>query len=1046
VTALLYPANANESLTEQLFKNPGAEYRATPFWAWNCELNQDTLNRQIDCMKEMGFGGFHMHVRVGMTTEYLSDAFMEFIKGCTAKAAQNDMLAWLYDEDKWPSGFAGGLVTSDPALREKFLLFTQTPYGAGDVAGKSENDASARAARAENGVLLGKYAVTLDADGCLEDYVRLAEGDTLEDGASTCWYAYLETQTTSPWFNRQSYADTLSPKAIARFIEVTHERYLAAVGEEFGKRVPAIFTDEPQFTRKQALPDPFGGGDAVIPWTGDFTQSFRAAYGSDILDALPELFWELPDEAVSHARYQYHDHVAERFASAFADQIGAWCGKHNLMLTGHMMEEDSLHSQTAALGDCMRSYRGFQLPGIDMLCDSRNLNTAKQAQSAAHQYARPGVLSELYGVTNWDFPFRKHKLQGDWQAALGVSVRVPHLYWVSMRGEAKRDYPASIGHQSPWFKQYKYLEDHFARVNSAMTRGKPLVKIGVIHPVESYWLHWGPSVQTEGRRKEMDDRFQHLTEWLLYNQLDFDFICESLLPDQFDAAGDGFAVGAMHYDVVLAPALETIRSTTVQALRRYSEKGGRILFLGEAPGYVDAQESADACELAWDDPDGTIAWSKPRLLAALEPHRLLRVTNKRGAPAENLLSQWREEKDGSRGLFLCHVNDVRDYYKPRSEALRLTFRGEVSLALYDTLSGEIQPLAAKVQGGETILEWQAYQQDSLLLKVSPFTSAAAAPLASATGEKPAVVASLPAENPIALSEPNVVVLDLPAYSLDGAAWQGEEEVLRICDTCKEQLHMINDIARGCQPWVLAGDPDAAPTHTLRLRYKIQSEVAVAAVQLAVEDLDTLQISWNGESIAPVAQGYYVDEAIRTVNLPGLLKGANVLELTRPFGKTTTVESCYLLGDFGVRVAGRSVTVTEPVRTLTFGDWTSQGLPFYGGNVTYLAAIEADGSALALEAHHFHQPVLSVALDGEEKGVIALSPYRAPLGTPAAGKHTLALTAYGNRINTFGALHNINYAETWHGSSAWRGKEYGWSYEYRLRPSGVISAPHLVASK
>lgn len=77
------------------------------------------------------------------------------------------------------------------------------------------------------------------------------------------------------------------------------------------------------------------------------------------------------------------------------------------------------------------------------------------------------------------------------QMGLGVTVRVPHLSWVSMKGEAKRDYPASIGYQSPWWKDYAYVEDHFARVCTALTRGKPVVRVGVIHPIESYWLHWG---------------------------------------------------------------------------------------------------------------------------------------------------------------------------------------------------------------------------------------------------------------------------------------------------------------------------------------------------------------------------------------------------------------------------------------------------------------------------------------------------------------------------------------------------------------------------
>lgn len=169
-----------------------------------------------------------------------------------------------------------------------------------------------------------------------------------------------------------------------------------------------------------------------------------------------------------------------------------------------MMDEPTLESQTGALGEAMRSYRSFDLPGIDMLCSWKEYTTAKQAQSAAHQFGYEGVLSELYGVTDWDFDFREHKLNGDWQAALGVTVRVPHLSWVSMAGEAKRDYPASISYQSPWYKKYSCVEDHFARVATAMTRGVPIVKVGVIHPVESFWLHWGPNDKSGLFREELD--------------------------------------------------------------------------------------------------------------------------------------------------------------------------------------------------------------------------------------------------------------------------------------------------------------------------------------------------------------------------------------------------------------------------------------------------------------------------------------------------------------------------------------------------------------
>lgn len=113
------------------------------------------------------------------------------------------------------------------------------------------------------------------------------------------------------------------------------------------------------------------------------------------------------------------------------------------------------------------------------------------------------------------------------------------------------------------------MEDHFARLNTALTRGKPLVKLGVIHPVESYWLHWGPREQTALAREEMDQRFQNLCDWLLFGLCDFDYICESLLPSQCQTPGAPLRVGEMAYETILVPALETIRSTTLDRLEAF---------------------------------------------------------------------------------------------------------------------------------------------------------------------------------------------------------------------------------------------------------------------------------------------------------------------------------------------------------------------------------------------------------------------------------------------------------------------------------------------
>lgn len=194
-----------------------------------------------------------------------------------------------------------------------------------------------------------------------------------------------------------------------------------------------------------------------------------------------------------------------------------------------------------------------------MLYDSRELNTAKQAQSAVHQYGREGMLSELYGVTGWEFDFRGHKLAGDWQAALGVTVRVHHLTWTS-------------------------------RLNTVLSRGKAVVKVGVIHPIESYWLYWGNKEQTQGLRDEMDERFKKLTEWLLFGLIDFDFISESLwksqTPDDALLSDEAFSVGKMKYETILVPNCLTLRSSTLERLKVFQKKGEELSFWENFPGLL----------------------------------------------------------------------------------------------------------------------------------------------------------------------------------------------------------------------------------------------------------------------------------------------------------------------------------------------------------------------------------------------------------------------------------------------------------------------------
>ena len=1041
---MLYQKNSSRTLDKSLFQNPTSEYRGTPFWAWNCKLDKERLERQIGYFKEMGLGGFHMHSRTGMATEYLSDEFMDIVRACVEKAEKEQMLAWLYDEDRWPSGAAGGLVTRNPGYRVRKLIFTP----------EKRTDCVSKEIGIETGkpYFVASYDIVLNEKGELSDYQRIpgkddtngstAKVDNAEKGnaGGDRWYAYVTTNDPNPWFNNQTYADTLNKEAIDRFIEVTYERYKGAVGDKFGSIVPAIFTDEPQFERKTTLDFATDKTQVRLPWTNDVADTFQREYGFDLLDYLPELIWELPDQQVSKARYLYHDHIAERFASAFADNCGKWCGENGILFTGHMMAEETLESQTSMLGEAMRSYRSFQLPGIDMLCNRVELTTAKQAQSASHQYGREGVLSELYGVTNWDFDFRGHKFQGDWQAALGITVRVQHLAWVSMAGEAKRDYPASISYQSPWYKEYSYVEDHFARLNTVLTRGKPVVRVGVIHPVESYWLHWGPKNSTATIREQLNTNFVNITSWLLQGQVDFDFISESLLPDLCPAPSNPLKVGKMEYGTILVAGCETLRKSTVDRLCQFRKNGGRLLFVGECPKYVDAVKCADVENLY--KLSEKIPFDHASALHALEEEKVIDIRNSNGTLTNNLIYNMRRDND-CKWLFIAHsVNPLHvDAVSPQK--IVLTVFGEYTPRLYQTIDGTVSDVDFRLENGNTIIPMEINCHDSILLRLGEKTSA------NHVVRKPERqrIRGIDFKRKVSYtrSEANVLLLDTAQYAFDDGPFHDTEEILRIDNAFRAKLGYPSREARTAQPWVL--EPEAAKHH-VTLKFAIASEIAVEKPFLAIEDAEKLAVTLNDTAVEPRITGYYVDEAIKTIELPAIRPGKNTLTVRIPFSKAANVEYCYILGDFNVKVEGCEKTVTAPTDRIGFSSITNQGLPFYGGNITYQAEfeVEPEDCTITVKANNYRGSLIRVALDGEPAGIIAYAPYQLTIEGVKSGRHTVAFTLFGNRYNTFAALHNADTANTWHGPNAWRSKGDAWCYEYKLKDTGILASPVIEVFK
>lgn len=1038
-----YPESSRgQCIDEEKFKNPPSRYRGAPFWAWNGDLIEEDLLGQIQDFKDMGMGGFHVHARYGLRLKYMGEKYLQLMASCFEEAKKKGMLTYLYDEDRWPSGTAGGIVTAEhPEYASRHLLWTKVPYE--KVSGPEEYPSNPirplnwiGGNRSQLGTCIGRYQVKLSVSGFLESYKRLKDNEVCGQGFEE-WYAYDERSQELKSLNGACYVNTLDKCAIEEFIKHSHEVFENHFGCEFGKSILSIFSDEPQFPPKTSFELSHADEDLIYPWTSDIPKTFKKQYGFDILDFLPELFWDLPGNSPSLCRYSYHDHVSQRFTEAFNDTIGEWCNNKNLYFTGHMMHEESLESQTEALGEAMRTYRSMSLPGIDILQAKHEWATVKQAQSISRQFGRPGVTCEIYGVTNWDFDFRNHKATGDWLAACGVTFRVPHLTWASMAKRGKRDYPATFGYQSPWCKEYSLLEDYFARINVVMTRGKPIVSIGVIHPIESYWLYYGPWQTSRAMRDQFQDNFDKLSQWLLFDLFDFDYISESLLPEQcrLSDIDEKFPVGSMKYDVIIVAGLKTVRSTTLERLVRFKKNGGTVIFAGNPPSFLDACKSSEPSVFASKCIE--CEFLKESLLSILEPFRQVSLRLKTVFDLEvhmterllpNVIYQLREENK-YRYLFLVNTDVKRSY----PDTL-VTINGYWKVTFLDTLNCLNGPADVTYSGSDTHINWSCHAHGSLLLKLEPCDT---------QKESQSVENKLIFSRGQAIAEPvsyfldedNLLLLDTAEYCLNGGIWHNKSPIIKFSEIIRRNLQYPNSNE---QPYMLEPD-DSDSSNIVTLRFQINSDIDTH-VDIAMEDATRSTIFLDGVKVQSSIQGWWVDKCIQRQYLGHISIGSHELLIKRPFTRFDYLENIYVLGKFGVSVVGKHATITQIPKTIMFGNLVNQRLSFYSGNVSYQVMVTLKGPSI-LHFPDFSASLLKVYVNDKDVSMVAFSPFDVKLDLQP-GEYKLTIKCFGNRFNTFGQLHNnvrLSH-EAWWGPNSWMTEGDKWADEYQLRPYGILVAP------
>ncbi len=237
-----------------------------------------TVDR-LSCYKDRGLGGVVCNVAF---QNYLrSEENWKTLRRAVKALAKLGMVVWIYDEEGYPSGAAGGLVLkANPEYEATELAF-----------------------------------------------------DTSRPDPFLVRRAYEFTHASNNFYAARRYINLIDDRAVRSFIANTHEAYYKRLGPYFGTTVQATFTDEPSLItidvgplhRKVIDPtDPTVRPLPAVPWCYDLPQRFRDCYHRDLLPLRRSLFTgNSPEDR--ETRRQFWSLIADLVAERYFGAIQTWC-------------------------------------------------------------------------------------------------------------------------------------------------------------------------------------------------------------------------------------------------------------------------------------------------------------------------------------------------------------------------------------------------------------------------------------------------------------------------------------------------------------------------------------------------------------------------------------------------------------------------------------------------------------------------------------------------------------------------------------------------
>ncbi len=993
--------------------DPPASYRPAPLWDWNDLITQEEIQFQMKKFKEGGIGGVFVHPRPGLVTEYLSKDWNELFDYTVQIAKDLGMEVWIYDENSYPSGFAGGHVQA---------RFPES-YNQGTGLGCKVTHTLADTAGLEIEAILEKTS----------DGFRLITSATIStlpaNSADSSLYLFYRTHpATSYWFGGFPYVDLIHPGVTDTFMKVTMEGYEKYNREDFGHTLKGIFTDEPNLEAAK-------GPGTLIRWTPDLFEQFEKRWGYALQPNLVSLIKETGDWM--KVRHDYFTLILELFLDRWAVPWYNYCEKNNLDWTGHYWEHGWPYPGDGI--DELAFYMYHQMPGVDMLGRSYdssgmegqfgNTRAIRELGSSASQAGWKRQLSETWGGAGWQISFAELKRLVDWEVVLGVNFVNPHLSYYSMQGVRKFDYPPTFSYQEPWWDRFSLLGDYIGRICLAISAGEQINKILILQPNTTAWMYHSRS-KNHPAILELSKTFKAFLQNLESAQFEYDLGSEQVLKRFAETNRKGLKIRNRTYDhLVLPPGMRNIESSTLALLENYLEVGRTVLCLSDSIDYIDGKPDSRLKTLAEQYPFHWIKaadMASDKVISYFEnPDFILQKTNIEGGQ----IFHQRRILDDSQLLFLVNSDLLSE------ASFDATLPGkhlvEINLSTGGSVTVPVTPTGTKLSFAGSI----APGGSRLFLVTTKKIKADAIPAVNELSRS--LIEPEGQLNTKRLS-PNIFTIDY--LDLETRTQQLQDVYFM---NAMYALFKESGLKTG-NPWqhkiqyrqqYLEMDK-FQPDSWFKVRYKfiidsgLPQEI-IAGLEAVIERPDIWQIYLNGKQIQPTQGQWWTDRHFPLFAIGQYAKtGENLIELKAPrMSVFAEIMPIYILGDFALEPSEKGFIIKPPAAA-GLKPWKEAGMPFYCNKVAYIQnyMIDKPEGGYQIELTSWTGSVAEVLVNGKSAGTIGWSPYNldvTSLITPGSNKVEVRVT--GTFKNTFGFHHRD--------LSGWIFGPFSWNEAPEKQPAG-----------